>query len=151
MKFTILKENLTKGLNSVEKITGRNLILPILNNVLLSTEKNMLKLTTTDLEVAIIYRCLSKIEKEGEITIPVKVLNNFVSLIDDQKITFELKKNIFYLSGKNYKTQIKGLDPKDFPIIPKIEESESIEVDPIPFCEGINQVIDFCSILLEKN
>lgn len=146
MKFTILKDNLTKGLNLVERITGRNLILPILNNVLLSTEKNILKLVTTDLEVAIIYRCLAKIEKEGEITVPVKVLSNFTSLIDDQRITFELKRNIFHLSGENYKTQIKGLDPKDFPIIPKIEESESIEMDPIPFCEGINQVIDFCSI-----
>ncbi|MFA5349147.1 MAG: DNA polymerase III subunit beta [Candidatus Paceibacterota bacterium] len=146
MKFTILKENLSKGLNYVEKITGKNLVLPILNNVLLSAEKNILKLITTDLEVAIIHRCMAKIETEGEITIPVRVLNTFINLLDDQKIDFELKTKTLFVSGKNNKTQIKGLDSKDFPIIPKIEENEWIEINSAALCEGVSQVIDFSSI-----
>jgi DNA polymerase-3 subunit beta len=146
MKLTILKENLTKGLSLVERITGKNLVLPILNNVLLSTEKNFLKLTTTDLEIAISHWCLAKIEKEGELTIPVKIFSNFVSFINDQKLNLEVKSKTLFIVGKNYKTQIKGLDPKDFPIIPKIDESNWIEINPVPLIEGISQVVDFCSI-----
>jgi DNA polymerase-3 subunit beta len=145
MKFTILKENLAKGLNFVEKICGRNLVLPILNNVLLSTEKSFLKLTTTNLEIAITFWCLAKIEKEGEITVPVKVLSNFVALLENQKLNVELKNKILHIEGENYKTQLKGIDSKDFPIIPKIEKNEWIELNAFPFCEGISQVIDFSS------
>ncbi len=146
MKFTILKENLSKSLQAVEKITGKNLVLPILNNALLSAEKNSLKLTTTDLEIAISFWSLAKIEQEGEITVPVKVLSGFVSFIGDSRVEISAKGKIFHISGKGYKTQIKGLDPKDFPIIPKIERNDWIEINPIALCEGISQVIDFCSI-----
>jgi len=146
MKFSILKENLSKGLSMVEKITGRNLVLPILNNVLLSTEKNFLKLITTDLEVAIIHRCMAKIEVEGEITIPVRVLSSFIAFSEDQKVDLELKNKTLFVAGKNNKTQIKGLDSKDFPIIPKIEENEWVEMNAGALCEGISQVIDFSSI-----
>lgn len=145
MKFIILKEGLLKGLNYVERITGKNLILPIINNALLSTEKNHLKITTTDLEIAISYWILAKIEEEGEITIPVKILSNFISSIDEQKIELSVKNKILHIFGKNYKTQIKGLDSKDFPIIPKIEKNDWIEINPIDLCNGINQVVDFCS------
>ena len=69
MKLTILKEELKKGLTCVERICTKNLVLPILNHVLLSTEKNQLKLVTTNLEIASLYFCLAKIEKEGEITL----------------------------------------------------------------------------------
>lgn len=146
MKFVMLRDSLLKGLSCVEKITGKNLVLPIINNALLSAEKNHLKITTTDLEIAISYWDLAKIEEDGEITVPVKVLNSFISSIDDQKLEFLVKNKILQISGKNYKTQIKGLDPKDFPIIPKIEKNDWVEMNPIVFCGGINQVADFCSI-----
>ena len=49
MKIIALKENLNNGLNIVNKVTGKNLTLPILNNILISTENNFLNLSATDL------------------------------------------------------------------------------------------------------
>ena len=66
MKLIILKENLNKGLNIVSRVAGKNLTLPILNNILISTEKNFLNLASTDLELGIKYWSLVKTEKEGE-------------------------------------------------------------------------------------
>ncbi|KPJ55544.1 hypothetical protein AMJ49_06900 [Parcubacteria bacterium DG_74_2] len=143
MKTIILKENLKKGLGIVEKITGRNLTLPILNNVLISTDNNLLNFITTDLEIGIKYWALSKIEKQGKITIPAKLLSDFINFLPEEKINLEVKNNILYIDCKNQKAQIKGQDPEEFPIIPKIESKDYLEVKSTSFYEGISQVINF--------
>jgi len=145
MKLTILREELKRGLNCVERICTKNLVLPILNNVLLSAEKNQLKLVTTNLEIASLYFCLAKIEQEGEITVPVRTLSDIISLEEAPSLNMEVKGKTLALAGENTKIQIKGMDPKDFPIIPKIEKSQEVELNPKPLSEGILQVIDFCS------
>ncbi len=145
MKITILKENLKKGLNVVEKITTKNLSLPILNNVLISAENNLLNLITTDLEVGIKYWSLVKVEKEGKITIPAKFLSDFINFLIEEKISLEVKNNTLYIESKNQKTQIKGQDSEEFPIVPKIENKNFIEVNINPFFQGMAQVINFTS------
>ena len=146
MKITTLKENLLKALNTVERITGKNITLPILNNVLITSEGNFLKLSTTNLEIGINYWTLAKIEEKGTITVPARVFSNFVSLIPESKLSIETKDHTLYVSAEKYKSQIKGLDAKDFPIIPKIEPKVQIELNAKPFCSGISQVIDFSAI-----
>jgi DNA polymerase-3 subunit beta len=143
MKATILKENLNNSLHVVEKASGKNLTLPILNNVLISTEKNFLSFTTTDLELGIKYRALAKIEKEGQITVPVKILSGFVSFLPEEKIILEVKNQTLHIACKNHKTQLKGQSAEEFPIIPKLEDKCSLEINNIPFCEGLSQVVDF--------
>lgn len=145
MKITLLKENLKAGLGIVEKITGKDLTLPILNNVLISTDKNFLNLATTNLEIGINYWTLSKVEKEGKIAIPAKFLYNFISFLSEEKITLETKDTTLFINCGSQKAQIKGLKPDEFPIIPKIESENFITINALPFLKGISQVIDFCS------
>ena len=92
MKVEILKENLKNGLGVVEKIVGKNLSLPILDNVLISTEDTFLSLSATDLETAIKLWILTKIVKKGKVVVPAKFLSSFVSLLPNEKITLEEKK-----------------------------------------------------------
>ncbi len=146
MKIIILKEKLVKGLNIVGRIVGKNLTLPILNNVLFSAEENSLKLSATDLELGISYWGLAKVEEKGKITIPAKTISSFVSFLDEEKLTIETKEKVLFLRGENYKTQIKGLEAKDYPIIPDVTSETWLELDAKVFCEGMMQVIDFCAI-----
>ncbi len=150
MNLIILKENLKRGLDIVERITGKNLTLPILNNVLISVKKNLLKLSTTDLEVGINYYTLAKIEKEGEITIPAKLILSLVNSLPNEKITLKEKEQTLNVSCDNYKVKIKGQSPDDFPIIPKIETKDFIEINSIPFCQGMSQVVEFSSLSQTK-
>ena len=53
MKIEVLKENLKTNLTVAERVVGKNLSLPILNNILITTEDNFLSFTSTDLEIAI--------------------------------------------------------------------------------------------------
>ncbi len=146
MKVILLKENFKKGLAVVEKIIGKNLNLPILNNILINLEKSFLNLNTTDLEIAIKYWFLVKTEKEGNITVPAKFLYNFISSLSDEKLTLETKDQTLYIyHGKNT-SQIKGQAVEEFPIIPKIKSKDFIEIKSPLFSKGLSQVVDFCAL-----
>ncbi|MEA3295612.1 MAG: DNA polymerase III subunit beta [Patescibacteria group bacterium] len=143
MKIIILKNNIKKGLEIIEKITGKNLTLPILNNVLFSTENNLLKLSGTDLEIGIKHWILCKTEKQGEIAIPAKFAYNLINYLPEEKINLESKNKILSVECKNYKSQIKSELSEDFPIIPKIEAQNFIEINSALFCQALSQVKEF--------
>jgi len=142
MKLSILQEKLKQGLNIVERISSKSLTLPILNNILISTEKNFLNLSATDLEIGIKLWILSKIEKQGKITIPSRILSSFVNLLPQENVDISVKNNTISINCKNYKTDIKGLDAEEFPIIPTVPDGESIFIDISVFCKDLNQVVD---------
>ena len=145
MKVEILKENLKNGLNVVEKIVGKNLSLPVLDNVLISTEDNFLSLSSTDLETAIKIWILVKIVKEGKVVVPAKFLSSFVSLLPNEKITLEEKKQGLSVECKSFKNQIQGFNPEEFPIIPEFKNLEYLEVDNRKLCQGLAQIADVAS------
>ncbi len=146
MKAEILKENFKNGLNIVEKIVGRNLSLPILDNVLIEAEDNFLSLSSTDLETAIKLWILTKIVKKGKIAVPAKFISSFVSLLPDEKILLEEKKQSLYIECKSFKNQVQGYNPEEFPIIPKFDNLEFLEINNKKFCQGLAQVVDVASI-----
>jgi DNA polymerase-3 subunit beta len=146
MKIEILKENLKMALNVVERIVGKNLSLPILDNVLIDTDENYLVLSSTDLETAIKLWVLTKIVRKGKVAIPVKFLSSFVSLLPNEKIILEEKKQGLYVECKNLKTQIQGFNPEEFPIIPEFKNLEFIDLDIKKVCQGLSQVVDIASV-----
>ncbi len=145
MKVEILKENLKGGLNIVEKIVGKNLSLPILDNVLISAEDNFLNLTSTDLETIIRLWILSKVIQKGKVVIPAKFLSSFISYLPDEKVIIEAKGQNLHIESKNFKNQIQGYNPEEFPIIPEFKELECLEIDNKKFCQGLSQVINIVS------
>ncbi len=146
MEITILQENFKKGINIVQNIIGRNLTLPILNNVLLVAEKSRLKLISTDLEIAITHWTSCKIKKEGEITIPAKLFSDFINNLPNKKIEIKSKNNLLEIKCDNFKSNIKGLDSKEFPIIPKIKDEPIIKIEALKLKQALNQVIGLTSL-----
>jgi len=142
MKLEILQEKLKKGINIVERVTSKSLSLPILNNILLSTEKNFLSLSGTDLEIGIIWQTLAKIEKQGKITVPARLFSNFINLLPNKKIELKTENNNLEIIYENYKNQIKGVSAEEFPIIPKIKNDEFVLVDARLFCRNLSQITD---------
>lgn len=145
MKVEILKDNLKSGLNVAEKIVGRNISLPILDNVLISTEDSFLNLTSTDLETVIKLWILSKVVRKGEALVPAKILSSFISSLPEEKITIEIKEKNLHIESKNFKTQIQGYNPEEFPLIPKFKNLESLQIDNKKFCQGLSQVVAIAS------
>ncbi len=145
MKLEILKENLKNGLSVVERIVGKNLSLPILNNVLIDTEDSFINLVSTDLETSIKIWTLTKILNKGKVVVPAKFLSSFISSLPNEKIVMEAKEQNLYIECQNLKTQIQGFNPEEFPIIPKFDNTEFLEIDNKKLCLGLKQVIDVAS------
>ena len=150
MKITILKEKLKEGINFVEKISQKTFTLPILQNTLFKTEKNFLKLSTTNLESGTTWWNLVKVEEEGQICIPTRFFSGFINSLPNKPINLEVKDLVLSLECENYKTKIKGFNPEEFPIIPSIKEGEVLSVDCFSFCQALNQVLDIPSSSLAR-
>lgn len=142
MKLIILQNKLKQGLNIIERVSSKSFNLPILRNLLLKTEKNFLLLVTTDLEIGIKWWVLSKIEKEGEVTVPTSILSTFVSLLPEKPVELTTHNQILSVECEGYKTKIKGQSSEDFPIIPEISEGISFSLDSYSFCQAVNQIVD---------
>jgi len=141
MKFTCTQENLNKALNVVGKIINKNSTLPILNNVLLKTEKGRLKLSSTNLEIGINCLIGGKVESEGEITVPTKLFHNFVSNLPAGNVEIKLREDILSVKCNGYKTNIKGLDAKEYPLTPKINVKPIFKINSFVFKKALSQVI----------
>jgi DNA polymerase-3 subunit beta len=120
MKLICTQENLKKAIASAERAVGRQTTLPILGNFLLETENGRLKLSATNLEIGVIARLGAKVEGEGRITIPARLLSNFIgNLPAGDTVLLESEGQTLRVSSGNYQVKIKGLDAQEFPIIPQ--------------------------------
>jgi len=150
MLTTILKDKLKYGISVVERVSGKSLSLPILNNILLKTEKSFLRLTTTDLEIGINWWSLVKSEKEGQIAIPTRVLSSFINFLPNKQINLKVKDFNLEVNCDGHQTIIKGFNPEEFPIIPETPTGEKITISCQKLCQGLSQVVDIASLSSTK-
>ena len=90
MNISVMQENLARGLRIVSRAVSSRATLPVLANVLLKTENAGLKLTATNLEIGINCWVPGKVEEEGEITVPAKLLTDLVASLPNQRIDLVL-------------------------------------------------------------
>ena len=142
MKVSCLQENLTKGLGIVGRAVATRSTLPVLSNILLSTDGSRLKLAATNLEVGINCWVGAKVELEGAITVPARLLSDFVNSLPAERIDLELdnRTRSLNLSCGRYTANIKGIDAQEFPIILTPEEDHRIRLDPDLLRRMIDQV-----------
>lgn len=139
MKATCLQEEFSKGLSVVGRAIASRTTLPITNNVLLATDQGRLKLVATNLEMALSYWLGAKVETEGAITVPWKLISEWVNTLDKYSVSIELIKKTLELRCGRYDARIAGVDAKDFPPIP-IVGGDTIEVKADSLRQALNQV-----------
>ncbi|MBU0613646.1 DNA polymerase III subunit beta [Patescibacteria group bacterium] len=126
MKLYCTQENLNRGLNIVSHLAGKNTTLPILDNILVSIENGEIQLSTTNLEMGISCKIRGKVEREGKITIPAKLLSDYISLLPNEKIFIEETEKKIYISCTDQETTIQGMSAGDYPLIPSLEKRNKI-------------------------
>lgn len=140
MKISVSLERLKRGLGAMEKIVASKSTLPVLNNILIKAEGNQVLLSATDLEMGINYYLGGRVDQPGSITVPGKVLSNFINSLSEETVILEVKNNILQAKTSKSEASINGISADEFPTIPKVEGREVLEINGNLLKISINQV-----------
>ena len=143
MNVSCLQEHLAKGLGIVGRAVATRSTLPITANVLIATEEGRLKLAATNLEIALSCWIGAEVEEEGAITVPARLLGDFVNSLPSEKIELTLaprSRQLKLVCARNQATMA-GVDADDFPPIPTVEDGGAVQLDPQELRAAIAQVI----------
>lgn len=139
MKIECLQEKLIEAVSTVEKITGKNVSLPILSSIVIEAGKNNLTLKSTNLDLGIEVIVPARIDEAGAVAVSGTILSTFLSGVSGEKIKMELKDSNLKISTSKNNTTIKVLPVDDFPVIPRVE-GDTFDLDGKQFIKGLKSV-----------
>ncbi|MBN2197582.1 DNA polymerase III subunit beta [Candidatus Wolfebacteria bacterium] len=148
MKIIILKNHLKAGFEIISRIGSENnsATLPILKNFLIETIDNKIKLSMTNLEIAITCYIPGKIIEGGSLVIPFNILNSIINNLQNERINLDSKNNYLIIKTDNYQAKIQGEKKEEFPIIPKIESQNFLEFSALIFKKALSLVVNASQI-----
>jgi DNA polymerase-3 subunit beta len=141
MKLQVTQENLNRALNAVARVANSRGTLPILANVLIKTSSNRLSISATNLDIAITNFIGAKVNKEGSITVPARLMQDFVSSLPEGVIELDLQETKLHVSTKQYKSVVNGIMADDFPVMPAITSGKSWKIQGAAFKRALQQVV----------
>ena len=143
MRLSCLQDTLDKGLSTVSRAVASRTTLPITQNILLQTDQGRLKLSATNLESAISMWIGAKVEEEGAITVPARLLTEFVGSLPEERIDIvgDSHPHALRLTCANNQARIIGTDAEEFPPLPTVEGGIKALIDPKALHSAISQVV----------
>ncbi len=147
MELSVTQENLARALTIVGRVASSRAGLPILSNILFRTEGNRLLVAATNLEIAATYYVGAKVAKQGTLTLPARLLTEFVSNLPKGTVSLAVKGTRMEITSGSYSSVINGVDAEEFPELPAIEDSESVHytIAAADFKQAVSQTIIACS------
>ena len=142
MNVSCLQENLAKGLGIVGRALASRSTLPITSNVLISSDEGRLKLAATNLEIALSCWIGAQVEEEGALTVPARLLIDFVNSLPNEKIELSVptRQRQLHITCARNEASMAGMDAADFPPVPQITDGLSLTLDQKAFRRAIQQV-----------
>lgn len=141
MKLQVTQENLSKALGSVARVANSRGTLPILSNVLLKTIDGRLAIAATNLDIAITHYIGSKVATEGSITVPARLMQDFVSSLPSGVIDLKLDDYKLHIKAEKYKSMINGISAEDYPVMPAIADGKTWKVPGKLLKQSLQQVV----------
>lgn len=143
MRVSVLQENLARGLSIVSRAIASRPTLPILGNVLITAQDGRLRLSATNLELAIIHRVGAKVDEEGAITVPARTFQDFINALPPERIdmTLDPKTNTLKVQCGSATSHIRGMSAEDYPALQEAPAEEGIAVPAQAFQEMISHTV----------
>lgn len=141
MRLQVTQENLSKALGVVGRVASGKTPLPILSNVLVRTDKNRLLLAATNLEIAVTQYIGGKVEEEGSITIPAKLVTEFVSNLPKGNIELSVENNKLHVRSGHYTSTINGMPADEFPALPNVTSVQKVTLPTLLVKRALQQTV----------
>ncbi len=140
MKLQVTQENLNRALGTVARVANSRNALPILANILVKTVNNRLSVAATNLDIAITHYIGAKVSDGGSVTVPARLMQDFVSSLPSGVINLELEENKLHIRTDQYKSVVNGIAADDFPVMPKIEGGKTWKIAGPVLKKALQQV-----------
>ncbi|MDH5316132.1 MAG: DNA polymerase III subunit beta, partial [Gemmatimonadota bacterium] len=129
MKFTITRDHLQEGLVAVAAAVPTKTTLPVLSNLLVEAGKDGLRLSGTDLDIAVSTTIPASVDQEGAITLPAKKLVEIVRELPSAgiRISGSGEQRVSLECGKS-RFKLLGLSRDEFPAFPAINFESSWKI-----------------------
>lgn len=141
MKLQVTQENLSSALSVVARVASARNTLPILANVLIKTVENRLSISATNLDIAITRHIGAKVSEEGAITVPARLMQDFISSLPSGVIELKLEDNKLHIATDKYQSTVNGVAADDFPVMPAISSGQTWTISSSALKKGLQQVI----------
>ncbi len=124
MEIQILKENLVKAMQAMNKFALTKVQLPILTNVLIEVDDQGIFFTTTNLEVGLRLRVAGKVMKKGKVAVPAKVLFELAQRLPLGGVSLSETKEGLHVSSGSVKARVQTSAVEDFPPFPEVVKKQ---------------------------
>jgi DNA polymerase-3 subunit beta len=144
MKFIINSQALLKKLQFLSGVINSNNTLPILDDFLFELDGTTLRITATDLETTLIMTLEpSMADESGKVTIPAKLLLDFLKYLPDAPITFNIDTNTLAIEilSTEGKYKLTGHNADDYPELPLLDETTTFELSSAILAAGITKTV----------
>lgn len=140
MKLSILQENLIQAVGTAGRSASTKASLPILNHLLLTTDQGQLKVSATNLEVGVNSWVGAKVEKEGSLAVPARILQDLVGSLPPGKIDLEVVKGNLHLESGGVEANLAGIDGSEFPAIPSFPKKAATSFPAVDLAQAVEAV-----------
>ena len=141
MKVSIAQEKLAKALNLIKDVASSRNELAILNNILLRTDGGRLLIAGTNLEIASTQYVGAKIDQPGSITIPARLVSEFIANLPSGTVELEAKDSRLDITSGKFSSVINGVIADEYPELPTVDEAVAVryEITAGDLKKAINQ------------
>ena len=143
MELSVTQENLSRALGAASRVASTKTQLPILSNILLRTDGHRLMIAATNLEIASSQLIGAKIINDGAITIPARLITEFVTSLPKSTVTLKVDGNKLHITADGYNSTINGTVADDFPELPTINDKTAVSyaINTTTLKQAIGQTI----------
>lgn len=143
MELSVTQENLARALGAASRVASSKTQLPILSNILFRTDGNRLMVAATNLEIATTQHVGAKIVNEGAITVPARLITEFVASLPKTTVTLKVTDNKLQIIADGYNSTINGTVADDFPELPTINDKTAVSyaIDATTLKQAVTQTI----------
>jgi len=142
LKALCVRKDLFEGVQTVGHAVSGRTSLPILSHLLLQSEDDGLRLTATDLEIAISLTIPATIQEPGRMTAPAKLLSELLGSLPEGEVALSVDRSHaarIHCGRADYK--LLGLPDEEYPKLPEVPDENSFSIPQRTLRQAIRQTI----------
>ena len=142
MKVICARKDLFEGVQTAGRAVSPRTSLPILGNLLITSEEDKLRIAATDLEIGMECVVEANVQEQGAMTVPARVLTEVLAALPDTDVALSSdESNTVNLKCGTSDFSILGLPPEEFPKLPEVREEVTLTIEHDALREGIRKTI----------